>query len=104
MPNTFSSDEILDFGDKFKELVIIGGGVIGCELASLYQYLGTKVTLLEAENRILSPFDKEISQNLTMIFQEKPNQRPDSSDDISVENSGNLYPSGLTTEPFKLMG
>ena len=41
-------------GDKkFKELVIIGGGVIGCELASLYQYLGTKVTLLEAENRIL---------------------------------------------------
>lgn len=88
MSNTFSSDEILDFGDKkFKELVIIGGGVIGCELASLYQYLGTKVTLLEAENRILSPFDKEISQNLTMIFKRNQINVLTQVSDISVENN-----------------
>lgn len=69
LPNTYSSDDILDFGDKqFKEVVIIGGGVIGCELASLYSSLGTKVTILEALPRLLSPFDKEVSQNLSMIF------------------------------------
>ena len=36
-----------------KSLVIIGGGVIGMEFASLYQMLGCRVTVLEAMDRIL---------------------------------------------------
>ena len=37
-----------------KSLVIIGGGVIGCECASLYADLGVKVIILEAQSNLLS--------------------------------------------------
>lgn len=43
-----------------KELVIIGGGVIGLELGSVYQRLGSKVTVIEYHDRIAHSLDSEI--------------------------------------------
>lgn len=51
-----------------KKIVIIGGGVIGCEFASLYAHLGVEVTILELLPRILSTEAEEISQALTKAF------------------------------------
>ena len=51
--------------------MIIGGGVIGMEFASLYASLGTKVTVIEALDRILATLDKEFGQNLKMILKKQ---------------------------------
>lgn len=67
-PGVVTSDVILDKADGiYEHLVIVGGGVIGMEFASLYAALGTKVTIIEALDRVLAPLDKEISQNVKMI-------------------------------------
>lgn len=54
-----------------KKILIIGGGVIGCEFASLYAHLGVDVTILELLPRIISTEAQEISQALTRSFNKK---------------------------------
>ena len=67
-----TSDELLEgAAEAPKSLVIIGGGVIGVELASVYSALGCEVTILEAMDRILPNMDREICQNLTMILKKR---------------------------------
>ena len=67
-----TSDELLaDQEQVCKSLVIIGGGVIGMEFASLYQMLGCQVTVLEAMDRILPNMDREVCQNLSMILKKR---------------------------------
>lgn len=51
-----------------KKMLIVGGGVIGCEFASLYATLGVDVTILELLPRILSTEAPEVSQALTRAF------------------------------------
>lgn len=53
------------------KIVIVGGGVIGCEFASLYSLLGVEVTILELLPRLLSTEAQEISQALTHAFQKR---------------------------------
>lgn len=72
LPNVVTSDEMLDTDScDYKELVIIGGGVIGVEMAGVYNGIGRKVTIIEALERILANMDREISQNLSMILKKR---------------------------------
>ncbi|MBR2262907.1 MAG: dihydrolipoyl dehydrogenase [Firmicutes bacterium] len=66
-----TSDELLEVKAPFEHLLIIGGGVIGMEFASLYSALGRKVTVIEAMSRILPTLDKEISQSLKMLMKKR---------------------------------
>jgi len=66
-----SSDALLKEPNSFRSLIIIGGGVIGVEIASVFSSFGTEVTVLEGLERILPTMDREISQNLTMIFKKR---------------------------------
>lgn len=59
-----SSDEILSIQTLPKSLIIIGGGVIGMEFASIFSAFGVKVTVLEYCKEILPPFDAEIAKRL----------------------------------------
>ena len=54
-----------------KSLLVIGAGAIGVEFASLYNDLGTEVTLVEAENRITPAEDAEISVIAQKSFQKR---------------------------------
>lgn len=54
-----------------KSIVIIGGGIIGCEFASLYSLLGIKVTILELLPRILPMEDTQVSSSLTQAFKKR---------------------------------
>lgn len=64
-----TSDDILEM-DKIPEtLIVIGGGVIGLEFASIYQELGSKVILLAS--RILKNIDMEISKRLPIFFKKR---------------------------------
>jgi len=60
--------EILSLTEQPKELVVIGGGVIGMEFAAFYSTLGTKVTVVEMLPKILGPLDNEISSMLQGIY------------------------------------
>jgi dihydrolipoamide dehydrogenase len=63
--------EILQLKEQPASLVIIGGGVIGMEFASLYNSLGTKVTIVEMLPEILGNNDFEISAMLRDIYSKK---------------------------------
>ena len=71
LPGVVTSDGLLDKKDLFEHLIIIGGGVIGMEFASVYSSLGHGVTVIEALDRILPTMDKEIAQNLKMIMKKR---------------------------------
>ena len=60
--------EILSLKEQPKELVVIGGGVIGMEFAAFYNTIGTKVTVVEMLPKILGPLDNEISETLQKIY------------------------------------
>lgn len=72
LPGVYTSNELLEGdGVPFRSLVIIGGGVIGVECASVYLPLGCEVTVLEAADHILPPMDKEIAQRLNMALKQQ---------------------------------
>ena len=71
LPGVMDSDLILDNREPLESLTIIGGGVIGMEFACLYASLGTRVTVIEALDRILATLDKEFGQNLKMILKKQ---------------------------------
>lgn len=61
-----NSDDVLEKGILGENVVIIGGGVIGCEFACFLSNLGKKVTIVEMEGRILPLMDRDISNYLAM--------------------------------------
>ena len=63
--------EILDLEEIPEKLVIIGGGVIGLEMASYFNSAGSKVTVVEMMDKIAGPTDREISEILLKNYQKK---------------------------------
>ncbi len=59
-----SSDDALAFTELPRSIIIIGGGVIGMEFASLYNAMGVEVTVVEFCPEILPPFDTDIAKRL----------------------------------------
>lgn len=57
-----TSTEALDYPKVPKKLVVIGAGVIGLELGSVWRRLGAEVTVLEYLDHILPGMDKELSR------------------------------------------
>ena len=66
-----SSNEILDLREIPKSLLIIGGGVIGCEFASLFYALGCQVSIVELTPQLLPGIDKEIARKLESVFKKR---------------------------------
>ncbi|QOX65411.1 dihydrolipoyl dehydrogenase [Anoxybacterium hadale] len=66
-----TSDEILDLKEVPKHLAIIGGGVIGIELATVFAAYGSKVTIIELEDRLAPFMDGEISAELRKYAEKK---------------------------------
>ena len=60
----FDSDSILEMDRIPHSLAVVGGGVIGCEYASIFSALGVKVSLVDGRDRVLPFLDPELSQLL----------------------------------------
>jgi NAD(P) transhydrogenase len=60
----FDSDSILMMERIPKSMVVVGGGVIGCEYASIFTAMGVAVTLVDGRDRLLPFLDAEISEQL----------------------------------------
>lgn len=72
LPGVLDSTALLELrGEIMKDFVIIGGGVIGIEFATIYSDLGTKVTVVEALDRLLPNMDKELGRSLKMNFKNR---------------------------------
>jgi dihydrolipoamide dehydrogenase len=63
-----TSDEALHWKSLPKKLLIVGGGVIGCEFACLLAAIGVDVTIVEMLPQILPSIDAQIAETLTKIF------------------------------------
>jgi dihydrolipoamide dehydrogenase len=66
-----TSDEFLDLKKLPASVVVVGGGVIGCEFASLLADLGSKVTILEALETILTGCDDDIIRTVVRSFKKR---------------------------------
>lgn len=62
--HVFDSDTFLQMDRIPQSLAVIGGGVIGCEYASIFMALGVKVTLVDGRDRLLPFLDAEIAERL----------------------------------------
>ena len=67
-PAVWNSTDALNASELPKSVIIVGGGVIGMEFATLYNALGIPVTIIEALPRILSTLDESISDYLTAAY------------------------------------
>ena len=72
LPQVMTSRNIMEAREwNYDCLVIIGGGVIGIELATVFSSLQSKVTILEAAPRLLPQMDPEISGQLEENLRER---------------------------------
>lgn len=71
LEGVYTSDEFTQEIKNLDSLIIIGGGVIGTEFASVYSAFGVKVTIIEAMERVLAMMDREVSQSLQMSFKKR---------------------------------
>lgn len=93
-PRILDSTAILDIKEIPKSLIILGGGVIGCEFASLFAELGSDVTIVEMTPELLPEQDIEISKQIAREFKKRKIQvftgKP-----IKSINTSNDFISGL---------
>ena len=66
-----SSDEILSLTQIPPSLLIVGGGVIGCEFASLFNILGSKVAIAEKMPNLLPGEDQDLARKIEVVFKKK---------------------------------
>jgi dihydrolipoamide dehydrogenase len=66
-----TSDELLSLPALPPRAVVIGGGAIGCEFASMMADLGTQVTILEALPKILPGCDEDCTKMITRTFKKR---------------------------------
>ena len=69
--NVISSKEALTLDSLPQSLCIIGGGVIGCELATAFSTFGVKVTIVEYLDNILNGFDKKQTEVIKTSLKKK---------------------------------
>ncbi|MCI2061490.1 MAG: dihydrolipoyl dehydrogenase [Eubacteriaceae bacterium] len=100
LDGVMNSDTILERREQpFRTLIIIGGGVIGMEFATVYNDFGTKVVVLEAMDRILPQMDKEFSQNLKMIMTKRGTDIHAGAVVKSIKHLDNILPAGGDVMP-----
>ena len=68
---SLTNREILDLREVPKKLIVLGGGVIGLEMASYFNSIGSEVTVVEMMDRIGGPTDPEISECLKGLYEKK---------------------------------
>ncbi len=67
--NIYDSDSILSMVYLPKSLVVLGGGVIGCEYASIFLALGVEVTIIDRYPRPLGFLDSDLTQKFVQSFE-----------------------------------
>ncbi len=69
--NIITSDETLDFKSVPESMLVIGGGAVGSEIASIFNQFGTRVFLVEMMSQLLPGEDEEISLSLAQFMKRR---------------------------------
>jgi dihydrolipoamide dehydrogenase len=83
-----TSTEALKLPEIPKDLLVIGGGVIGLELGSVYKRLGANVTVIEYMDKIVPGMDADVSKELQKVFKKQGIKFATSHKVTSVERNG----------------
>jgi len=70
-PRVMDSTSALQIQDIPKELLIIGGGIIGLEMATIYHALGSQITIVESCNQLITLIDSDIIKPLEQSVSKK---------------------------------
>ena len=68
LPGVLTTDDILELEELPESLVIIGGSHVGVEFASIFNALGTKVTIVKRRPLLLEPIDEEIGRRFAQLL------------------------------------
>src|SRR5947209_9593743 len=60
----YDSDTIINLHEMPATMLVVGGGVVGCEYACMFAALGIQVTVIEKRDRLISSLDGEIAESL----------------------------------------
>ena len=93
----FTSDGLLKLDHLPKTLTVVGGGVIGCEYACMFATLGTRVTLVEVKERLLTFVDHEIVDALVYHMRQQRVTFRMGENIRSIEPCDTRYGSGVKT-------
>ncbi len=88
LEGVISSDEALDFDDIPSSMVIVGGGVIGIEMAYIYNSFGTEVTIIEMLPDLLTGQDRDVIKEITRVLRRRKIKLLTNTRLMSVENDG----------------
>lgn len=69
-PDIYDSDKLFTISHLPKSAIVVGGGAVGCEYASIFNALGVSVTLIDSGNRLLSMMDGEISRLAAVVYKD----------------------------------
>ena len=83
-----TSTEALELKEVPKHLIVIGGGVIGLELGSVYNRIGSEVTVVEYMDRIIPGMDGTLSKDLGRVLKKQGFKMNLSTKVTSVERKG----------------
>ena len=83
-----TSTEALELKEIPKHLIVIGGGVIGLELGSVYKRLGSEVTVVEFMDKIIPSMDGALSKELNKVLRKQGMKFNLSTGVQSVERNG----------------
>lgn len=69
-PDVVDSDTVLEIDHPVEDMVVVGGGAVGCEYASIFSALGTHVTLLESRAQLVPYMDHDVSRGLAAALRD----------------------------------
>jgi len=84
-----TSENVFDLREQPRSLLVIGGGPIGCELAQAFGLLGTNVTLIETDSRLLPREDRDAAEIVTRRL---------TADGVRVRTGTSVEPQDLNTD------
>jgi NAD(P) transhydrogenase len=67
-PDVYDSEEIVKVDRPVRSTVVVGGGAVGCEYASIFTALGAEVCLVDGADRLLPFLDREMSEQVAEAF------------------------------------
>jgi len=71
--SVLTSDTVWHLDARPERLVVVGAGAIGLEMAQMFADFGSKVTVVEAQDRVLAEVEAEVAKNLAALILEEPN-------------------------------